>query len=144
MSGYNPTMRDRGQGGWVLGFTVFAGVMMIMIGIFQAIVGLAAIVHETFYRVTPNYVFSFNVTGWGWVHLVIGVIIAITGFAILAGQAWGRAVGIILVVLSAIANFLFIPYYPLWSILIIALEIIVICALVSYERGPGGMTGRHA
>jgi hypothetical protein len=137
MSGYTPTMRDRGQSGWVIGFTVFAGVMMIMIGVFQAIVGLAAIVNNTFYRVTPNYVFEFNVTGWGWLHLIFGILVALAGFAVLSGQLWARIVAIVLAVLSAIANFLFIPYYPLWSILIIALDIVVICALVSYDAQRG-------
>lgn len=133
MSGYTPTMRERGQGGWAFGFTVFAGVMMVIIGVYQAIVGLSAIIQDTFYRVTPNYVFAFNVTGWGWIHLVFGVILVVVGFSILAGQTWARVAGIVLAALSAIANFLFIPYYPLWSILIIALDILVISALASYD-----------
>jgi len=137
MSGYTPTMRERGQTGWAFGFTVFAGVMMVIIGVYQVIVGLSAIIEHTFYRVTPNYVFAFNVTGWGWIHLIFGVILVVVGFSILAGQTWARVAGIVLAALSAIANFLFIPYYPLWSILIIALDILVISALASYE-GSGG------
>jgi hypothetical protein len=138
MTGYTPSMREREQRGWVVGFTVFAGVMMIMIGAFQVITGLAAIINSTFYTVTPNYIIQFSAAGWGWVHLIFGVLIAITGFAILAEQPWARVVGIFLALLSAIANFLFIPYYPVWSILIIALDIVVICALASYGR-PGGV-----
>lgn len=134
MSGYSPTMQEREPRGWVLGFTVFAGVMMIIIGVFHAVVGLAAIVEGTFYRVTPNYIFEFDVTGWGWIHLILGIIVAIVGFGILSGQAWARMAGIALAVLSAIANFLFIPYYPVWAILIIALDVVVICALATYGR----------
>jgi hypothetical protein len=115
--------------GWAMGFIVFAAVMMMMTGAFQALAGLIAIFENEFYVATRNYLFQFDATSWGWIHLIVGVIVALAGFALLSGATWARVVGITLAVLSAIANFLFIPYYPFWSLLIIALDVFVIWAL---------------
>jgi hypothetical protein len=115
--------------GWAVGFIVFAAVMMMMTGAFQALAGLIAIFENEFYVATRNYLFQFDVTAWGWIHLIVGVIVALAGFALLSGATWARVVGITLATLSAIANFLFIPYYPFWSLLIIALDVFVIWAL---------------
>ena len=125
--------RDRAP--WVAGFAVFGGSMMIVIGIFQVVVGLTAIFEDSFYMLSDDYLFGFNVRTWGWIHLALGVIVAIGGAAVLAGQAWARRLGIILAAISAVANFVFLPYYPLWSMLIIAADIAVIWALTKYERG---------
>lgn len=85
----------------------------------------------------PNYAFKIDITAWGWTHLILGVLVAITGIGLLLGQTWARVVGIILAVLSAVANFLFLPYYPFWSILVITLDIIIIWALAVYGRVVG-------
>jgi hypothetical protein len=127
-SGYGSRVRGQPPG-WAVGFIVFAAVMMIMGGVFQALAGLIAIFENEFYVATRNYLFQFDVTSWGWIHLVLGVIVALAGFSLLSGATWARAVGITLAALSAIANFLFIPYYPFWSLLIIALDVFVIWAL---------------
>jgi hypothetical protein len=127
-SGYGSRVREQPPG-WAVGFIVFAAVMMIMSGVFQALAGLAAIFENEFYVTTRNYLFEFDVTAWGWIHLILGVIVALAGFSLLSGATWARVVGIALAVLSAIANFLFIPYYPFWSLLIIALDVFVIWAL---------------
>jgi hypothetical protein len=115
--------------GWATGFIVFAAVIMMMTGVFQ---GLAAIFENQFYVVARNYLYEVDVTAWGWIHLVLGVVVALAGFGVLSGATWARAVGIALAVLSAIANFLFIPYYPFWSLLIIVLDVFVIWALAVY------------
>jgi multisubunit Na+/H+ antiporter MnhG subunit len=120
--------------GWAVGFTVFAATMMILAGAFQAFAGLVGIFKDTFYRVTPNYLISTDVTTWGWIHLILGVIVLLAGFAVLGGRTWGRVLGVTLAVLSAISNFLFIPYYPLWSLLVIALDVFVIWALTAHGR----------
>ncbi|WP_238008138.1 hypothetical protein KZZ52_06695 [Dactylosporangium sp. AC04546] len=119
---------------WVTGFAVFGGSMMLVIGIFQIVVGLTAIFEDTFYVMSDNYIFGFDVSTWGWIHLALGVLVAVGGGAVLAGQLWGRVLGIVLAALSAIANFLFLPYYPLWSMLIIAADVAVIWALTRYGR----------
>jgi hypothetical protein len=125
---YGSRVRERPPG-WAVGFIVFAAVMMMMTGVFQALAGLVAIFENEFYVAARNYLFEFDVTAWGWIHLILGVIVALAGFGLLSGATWARVVGITLAVLSAIANFLFIPYYPFWSLLIIALNVFVIWAL---------------
>ena len=125
---------DDRQSRWSSGLTVFAGSLMLIIGCWQAISGFAALVKDEVYVVTPAYIYSFDLTAWGWVHLLLGALIAVAGFAVLKGQTWGRVTGIVVASLNMIANFLFIPYYPVWSILIIALDVAVIWALCVYRR----------
>ena len=124
----------RDTSGMAVGFTVFAAIMMLMVGVFQALQGLIAIFENEFYVQTRNYLFEFDATTWGWIHLVIGLLVAFAGWGLLSGQTWARVVGITLAALSAISNFLFIPYYPFWSLLIITLDIFVIWALTAHGR----------
>ena len=116
------------------GLTTFAGVMMIMAGGFQLFNGLVALLANEFYVNTPNYLFKFDATRWGWIHLLVGLLVLLAGFAVLAGQTWGRVVGIVLAVFSAVTSFAFIPYYPFWSLTIIALDVLVIWALATHGR----------
>jgi hypothetical protein len=135
VSQYRSASRAReASSGWAVGFALFAALMMIMAGIWQALAGLVAIFQNEFYVQTRNYLFQFDATTWGWIHLLVGVVVGLAGLGLLAGQTWARVFGIILAVLSAIANFLFIPYYPFWSMLIIALDIFVIWALAAHGR----------
>ena len=125
--------RHRG-GDWTYGLIVFAGILMIVEGVWHALAGIAALVNDTLYITTPGYVYSLDLTGWGWGHLVLGILVAVTGGAVLMRQTWGRVVGIVLVSLSLVANFLFLPWYPLWSLAIIALDIAVIGALAVWHH----------
>ena len=124
--------------GWTVGFVVFAAVMMLIIGSFQIITGIAAIFEDEFFVVGANYIYDVDVTAWGWIHLVLGAIMFFAGLGVMAGATWARVVGIALASLSAIANFFFIPYYPLWAILVIALDVTVIWALCVYGRREAG------
>jgi hypothetical protein len=117
---------------WALGFILFGALLMIMGGVFQALAGLIAIFEDDFYAATRNYLLEFDVTTWGWIHLTIGVVAVLAGAALFSGATWARIVAITLAVLSAIANFGFIPYYPIWSILIIVVNVFVIWALAVY------------
>jgi hypothetical protein len=114
------------------GFITFAGVLMIMVGGFQSLVGLVAVLQDDFYVATDNYILELDPTAWGWIHLIVGVVVVLAGFGILAGQTWGRVVGVVLAMISALTNFAFIPFYPFWSILIIALNVFVIWALLAH------------
>lgn len=125
---------QKAPSGFANGLVVFAGVLMIMAGGFQTLSGLVALLENEFFVTTPNYVVKFDATTWGWIHLLIGLLVLFAGFAVLSGQTWGRVVGIILAVLSALANFAFIPYYPFWSTLIIAVDIFIIWALTAHGR----------
>ena len=122
------------RSGWAVGFIFFAGIIMIMAGAFQALAGLVALFQDEFYVATPNYLLKFDTTTWGWIHLLLGLLVLFAGFAVLSGKTWGRVIGVILAVLSALANFAFIPYYPFWSLIIIALDVFVIWALTAHGR----------
>ena len=119
---------------WAPGLVTFAGAVMIIIGVFHAIAGIAAIFEDEFFVVTQNYLFDLDVTAWGWMQLLLGVIVFFAGWGIFSGATWARVTGMVLVTLSAIANFFFIPYYPVWAVLIIALDIAVIWALTVWDR----------
>jgi hypothetical protein len=134
-SQYRSTSRaGEDTSGGATGLILFAGLMMIMVGIWQALQGLIAIFENEFYVATRNYTFQFDATTWGWIHLLLGLLVAFAGWGLLSGQTWARVVAITLAVLSAIANFLFIPYYPFWSLLIIAVDVFVIWAIAAHGR----------
>src|SRR5215208_210541 len=122
----------RQTSGWAVGFIMFAAIMLIMVGVFQALQGLVVIFENEFYVATRNYTFQFDATTWGWTHLILGLLVAFAGWGLLSGRTWARTVAIILAVLSAIANFAFIPYYRFWSLLIITLDIFVIWAVAAH------------
>jgi hypothetical protein len=115
------------------GVIVFASVMMMIIGIFDVFTGLAALIRNELYVVTQDYVFKFDVTTWGWIHLVLGTVVFLAGLSLLTGATWARMVAVFLAAASAIANFAAIPYYPVWSIILIAVDILVIWALTTYR-----------
>src|SRR3954447_10494968 len=87
--------------GFAVGLTLFAAVMMMMVGVFQAIQGVVALFNDTFYVVGEEWVFSFDITTWGWIHLVMGVIVAVAGFFVLQGMVWARSVGVAVAAISA-------------------------------------------
>ena len=128
------TMHETGRdtrvvSGWAIGGTVFASVMMLLIGLFHAVAGLVALVDDEFYVVTANYTFEFDVTAWGWIHLIGGIVVALGGIGVFSGSTWSRVTGIVLAVVSAVVNFFFLPYYPWWSLVMIALAVWVIWSL---------------
>jgi hypothetical protein len=120
--------------GWV-GWVTFAGIMLIMLGIFQAIEGFVAIFDDGYYLVRPNgLVVNVDYTVWGWIHLIIGLIAIAVGLGLLAGNMLARIVGVIVAVISATLNVLFIGAYPVWSTIVIAVDVIVIYAIVVHGR----------
>ncbi|MBG0567157.1 DUF7144 family membrane protein [Actinoplanes aureus] len=120
--------------GWV-GMVVFAGVMLLMLGSFQAIEGLVALFRDDFYITTNNgLVIPMDYSAWGWTHLIIGLIGVAAGLGILYGKMWARIVGIVIAVLSALANIAFLPAYPVWATIVIAIDVLVIYALTAHGR----------
>jgi hypothetical protein len=120
--------------GWAVGWASFAGVMLIMIGIFDTIQGLVALFNDEFYVVTQEWVFEFDITAWGWIQLILGVILIASGIGIFSSNVAARTVGVILAGLAAIVNFAWLPYYPIWSIIIIAICIAIVWALTAHGR----------
>ena len=124
---------DRRERGWASSFAVFAGLMMIMIGLNQALLGFAGILEDDVYVPVQDYLYGFDLTTWGWLHLGFGVVLILTGISVLSGKAWARAVGIWLVMLNLIGTFVFIPYYPAWAVLLIALNVAAIWGLARFD-----------
>ena len=125
----DPQIRRPEPSGWALGGVVFAASVLTMVGLFQVIAGLVAIFDDEFFVVAPNYTFDLDTTVWGWLHLLLGILLVVTGFGLFSRQAWAGVTAIFLAMLTAVENFFFIPFYPFWSILVIALSVWVIWAL---------------
>ncbi|MEW9520294.1 DUF7144 family membrane protein [Streptomyces tubercidicus] len=123
------------QKNYVSGWTAFAAVLMIFGGAMAFLEGISAIAKDDVFVSTRNYVFSFSLTGWGWIHLILGIIILLAGVALLStGAMWARIVGVILAGLGALANFLWIPHYPFWAIVLVAIDIFIIWALCTNDH----------
>jgi hypothetical protein len=119
---------------WTHGVTIFAGVMMIVGGGFQALQAIGAIVNDQYLVLTRNYVYAFDLTVWGWIHLIIGLGLALIGVCLLLGQSWALMAGVIVAALAALANFAWLPHAPFWAMLVIAIDVLVIWALLSARR----------
>lgn len=128
--GYQAAGRHEHRGA-VVGFTALAATFMVLGGLWSVGVGIAGIVHGNFYLSVPNYYYwHFSTTGWGWTHLIIGALVVLLGVSIFLGQAWARMTGVVVVAIDALANFFFIPYYPLWSIIVIVVDCFIMWALL--------------
>jgi hypothetical protein len=121
---------------WATGGITFAGVLMLLDGILAIFQGIAALAKNDVYAHIGHYVYKINLTGWGWILLILGIIVAAAGWGILSGAAWARAVGMALASLSLVAQFLFLPYAPGWSVIMMAMNVFIIWALAVYEPGP--------
>jgi hypothetical protein len=117
-----------------IGFTAFAAWIMILIGTFHVIDGLSAIFKDEFFVPVNGYLFKFDVTTWGWVHLIGGIIVILAGAGLFSGAVWARTVAVFVAGASAIASFVYLPWYPIWAIIIITLDVIVIWALTAHGR----------
>jgi hypothetical protein len=134
-AGYEPYAYERGD---TRGMTALAAWLMILGGIWSFFVGLALVVKASYFKslasyasVSRTYPYHWNLTGWGWAILIFGVVFAAAGVCVLLGQAWARWAGVVLAVIGAIGQFLFLPFYPFWSIIIIALDVFIIWALAT-------------
>jgi len=126
------------RSGWAVGWTYFAAFLMVMLGFWHAIAGLSAILKKSVYtpggELGDGYFLKFDVSTWGWIHLILGILILLAGFGLLGGAVWARTIGVILAIISAIAAFAWLPYYPGWAILIVALAVAVVWALTTHGR----------
>ncbi|GGT20847.1 DUF7144 family membrane protein [Streptomyces chromofuscus] len=122
------------RAGWVTGGVMFAGVLMLVGGVLSVLQGIAAIAEDDVYARVGTYVYELDLTGWGWIHLVVGVLVAVTGWGLLMGAGWARIAGITLAAISLILQFLFLPYQPVWSVVMMAIDVFVIWALASWRE----------
>jgi hypothetical protein len=127
-------MASRDSSGWAIGWMTYAAVWMWILGFFHAMAGLVGILEDEIYAVTPNYVFQLDVTTWGWIHLILGIVVFMAGIAVFRGSVWARTIGVILAVVSTLGTFAWLPWYPLWGILMITANVFVIWALTVHGR----------
>jgi hypothetical protein len=118
--------------GWVR----FAGIIMVVVGLFGVIEGLFALLTPTFYLTGNGVVVAVGLGTWAWVHLIVGAIVALTGAGLLSGdQPWARAMAMVIVGISVLVQLVWLPAAPLWSILVIALDITILVALAGASSG---------
>ena len=122
------------QSGWAVGWTAFAGIMMVLLGGWWIIAGLVAIINDDFFVVGQEYIFQFDATTWGWIHLILGIVILLSGFGLFTANVWARTVGVIIAVIAGLAAFAWLPWYPVWAIIFIAIAVAVIWALTAHGR----------
>ncbi len=127
-----------GRGAAAMGGTLLAATLMILAGLVNFFSGITGVIKGSFFTTVANYPFYFSVRGRGWVELALGALLFAAGVCLLLGMGWARILGIVLAVFSAIANFMFLPYYPIWSIIVIALDVFIIWALATrgHRRQP--------
>ncbi|MZE81148.1 DUF7144 family membrane protein [Streptomyces xinghaiensis] len=111
------------------GNAVFAGAVLLIAGVLGVLQGIAAIANDDVFAEVGDYVFEVDLTGWGWLHLVLGALVAFTGYGVVQGASWARYTAIVLVALHLVANFLWLPYYPVWAIVMIGIDLVVLWAL---------------
>ncbi|MEU8465298.1 hypothetical protein [Streptomyces sp. NPDC029003] len=114
---------------WATGGTVFAGVLLLVDGVLGVIKGIAGIVQDDVYTRLGSYVFKFNVSAWGWIHLAVGIVLIIVGVGLLKGAGWARVMGVALAAIYVILDFMWLPYTPIWALVSIAISLFVIWAL---------------
>ncbi|WP_030674443.1 DUF7144 family membrane protein [Streptomyces cellulosae] len=122
------------------GLLAFAGVMMVVGGVLNVLQGITAIANDEVFVATPKYAYQFDLTSWGWIHLVLGVLVTVAGLALFTGATWARVVGVVLASLLIVANFMYLPYYPVWSVVLVALHAFVIWALCVAPRRSDART----
>lgn len=125
---------DDQASGWAVGWTAFAGIMMVIGGIWWVIIGIIALVNDNFYVVTEEYIFQFNVTTWGWIHLLLGILVTLAGIYLFTGAVWARIIGVAVAIVWMIAAFAWLPYAPVWAIALLAIAVFIIWALTVHGR----------
>ncbi|MEI3866136.1 hypothetical protein V6S02_03440 [Microbacterium sp. CCNWLW134] len=125
------TAETTGWAGWV----VFAGVILLVSGVFSGVQGLVALVGpDTYYVMTNGSLWLMDVAGWGWWNLIVGALLVLTAVALFAGQTWARVIAVILAGLSAVGQLMLIPAQPWWSLIVIAIDVVIIYALTVHGR----------
>ena len=123
-----------GYSGLAVGMTAFAAIMSMMIGLWEAMVGLVSLFNDEFYVVARKWTFQFDITTWGWVHLGLGLVLTAAGVALFRGALWARIVVIAAAALTCLTQFAAMPYYPVWSLTVITTCALVIWALIAHGK----------
>lgn len=119
--------------GIAAGTTIAAAALLLIAGVASLVQGISAVAADELFVVGVEYTYAFDVTTWGWIHIVVGILVIVAAFGLFMGAAWARMAGIALAGLSILANFLWLPYYPVWAIVVIALDVVVIWAIATWD-----------
>jgi hypothetical protein len=114
------------------GFVVFGGMMMILVGSFNAIEGLAGIFDGGYYTTNDTALFNADLKGWGWYLLVMGVVVMVTGMGVIGGRVWARRLAVVILMLNALSHLLFMPANPAWAIIVITLDVLIIYSIITH------------
>ena len=125
--------RSSQQLAWAQGLSVFAGTMLVTVGAMGILQGISALANDKLFVQGIKFTYALDLTQWGWIHLILGIVLALVGVFIFTRQAWARWTGIFIAALAILANFMWLPYYPLWSVVMIVLCIASIWALAVYQ-----------
>ena len=131
--GYTTAGTETGRTGWT-GWIAFAGVMMIIAGSLNALYGLIAVVNDEWVVWGNRASLYLDISQWGWAHLILGLALVLSGFGVFSGNILARSVGVIVAAVSLIANFAFIPAYPLWALVVVTIDVLVIWALTAHGK----------
>ena len=136
-----PTYTGVDESAWV-GWIAFGGTMLVLLGSFHIIQGLVAVFRDEVFLVAKSgLVVNVDYTTWGWVHIIGGILAILVGISLMAGQMWARILAVIIAGLSALGNLAFLPAYPIWSAIMIVIDIVVIWAVIVHgselKRAPG-------
>ena len=115
------------------GASIAAGALLLTSAVLTVLQGIEALVNNEPLLIGPHYVYKFNPVGWGWVHIVVGIVLGIVAVGLITGRVWARVTAIFMACISIVAMFLWLPYYPMWSIIVIALDVIVIWAVATWD-----------
>ncbi len=134
--GYDDAVNDAavGPSGASLGFTALAAVLMMLSGGANILEGIAAVIRGSFFVSLPHYTYNITANHWGWIHIAAGAVVFLAGVALFTDKLWARAVGVALASLSLLMNLVYIPYFPAWSIVVIAIDAFIIWALLTPRR----------
>lgn len=127
------TSQGRVKQGFALGGSMAGAFILLVVGIISMLQGIAAIASDELFVVGAEYVFEFDTTVWGWIHVVVGVLVAIIAVALFGGATWAKIAAIVIACASIVANFVWLPFQPGWAILIIFLDVVVIWALATWD-----------
>lgn len=128
---HTPSRKAHGGSTWATGGAMFAGVLLFVDGVLGVLNGVVALARDNVFTLNGSYTYQFTLTSWGWIHLVVGAVLVLTGLGIISGASWARVLGVGMAAVSIVANFMWLPYQPVWAVIAIAIGVFVIWSLLT-------------
>lgn len=116
------------------GISIGAAALLFVAAVLSIVQGISAIANDKLFVVGPQYLYSFDLTGWGWIHLLVGILAVVISIGMIMQASWALISAIVIASVSIVAQFLWLPYYPWWAVLVIALDVLVIWAASTWRQ----------